>query len=94
MQDVTCSIISNEKLAKDIYKMVLSCDTSEITAPGQFINIKIPGRYLRRPISICDYEPGKLTIIYKVVGDGTADLSEMKEGDRLEVLLPALPGQF
>ena len=88
MQDLKAKILSNERLAKDIYRMVLSCDTSEITAPGQFINIKLPGRYLRRPISICDWQPGQLTIIYKVVGDGTADMSEMKECDRLEVLLP------
>ena len=64
-------IISNEQIAPSVFKAVLAGDTSPITASGQFVNIKIPEFYLRRPISICDWDEKSLTIIYKVVGDGT-----------------------
>ncbi|MCE2603905.1 hypothetical protein LH384_32990, partial [Pseudomonas aeruginosa] len=74
-------IQSNRKLARDIYEMKLQGDTSQITAPGQFVNIKLEGLYLRRPISICDWEPDLLTIIYKVVGMGTEKMAEMKPGE-------------
>ena len=80
-------ILSNEKIADGVYKMILEGDTSLITAPGQFINIKVPGFYLRRPISICDYDASGLTIIYKVVGNGTKDLSSMKAGESLMCLM-------
>ena len=60
-------IKSNKKLTENIFEMVLIGDTSSITAPGQFINIKLDGFYLRRPISICDYDDSSITIIYKVV---------------------------
>ena len=60
--------------------MVLAGDTSDITRPGQFVNIKLDGLYLRRPISICDAEEGKLTLIYKVVGKGTEQMRDMTEG--------------
>ena len=79
-------IKSNTQLTDSIYEMVLIGDTSSITAPGQFINIKLDGFYLRRPISICDYNENTITIIYKVVGEGTAVMSEMKAGDTLDVL--------
>lgn len=79
-------IISNENIAKDIYKMVLDGDTSAFSAPGQFLNIKLDGFYLRRPISVCDYDENSITIIYKVVGGGTEFMSTMKEGDCLDVL--------
>ncbi len=79
-------ICENTKIAKDVYKMTLSGDTSKITATGQFVNIKIEGKYLRRPISVCDFEDGSLTIIYKVVGEGTEILSRMKKGEELDIL--------
>lgn len=79
-------IICNKPLTKDIYEMKLSGDTSHITAPGQFINIKLDGFYLRRPISICDYDSETITIIYKVVGQGTEDMSMLDEGNYLDVL--------
>ena len=79
-------IKSNIQLTDSIYEMVLIGDTSSITAPGQFINIKLDGFYLRRPISICDYNENTITIIYKVVGEGTAVMSNMKSGDTLDVL--------
>ena len=79
-------IKSNTQLTDSIYEMVLIGDTSSITAPGQFINIKLDGFYLRRPISICDYNENTITIIYKVVGEGTAVMSNMKSGDTLDIL--------
>lgn len=77
---------SNEAEAKNVYKMVLSGDTSGISRPGQFINISVPGKYLRRPISVCDWDEGTVTVIYKVVGEGTKIMSEMKKGTELDVL--------
>ena len=77
---------SNEKIAKRVYKMVLSGDTSAITRPGQFINIKVPDKYLRRPISVCDFDAETVTVIYKVVGEGTKIMSETEKGTSLDVL--------
>lgn len=79
-------IKSNVKLTESIYEMVLEGDTSSITASGQFINIKLDGFYLRRPISICDYSDNTITIIYKVVGEGTEVMSKMNAGEMLDVL--------
>lgn len=79
-------ILSNEKIAKDVYKMVLEGDTQYITAPGQFVNIKISDKYLRRPISVCDCDDSTITIIYKVVGNGTEEMSQMQAGESLDVL--------
>lgn len=79
-------ILSNEPLTKDVYKMVLEGDTEYITAPGQFINIALDGKYLRRPISVCDYDGDCITIIYKVVGEGTEQMSALKIGTVLDVL--------
>lgn len=79
-------ILSNEPLTKDVYKMVLEGETEYITAPGQFINIALDGKYLRRPISVCDYDEDCITIIYKVVGEGTEQMSALKIGTVLDVL--------
>ena len=79
-------IISNNKLTESIFEMVLEGDTTSISAPGQFINIKLDGFYLRRPISICDYDDRTITIIYKVVGEGTEVMSKMNSGEKLDVL--------
>ena len=79
-------IISNKQLTESIFEMVLKGDTTSITAPGQFINIKIDGFYLRRPISICDFDDNTITIIYKVVGSGTEVMSKMHSGEKLDVL--------
>ncbi len=79
-------ILSNEKIAKDVYKMKLEGDTSHITAPGQFINIKLDGKFLRRPISVCDCEENAITIIYKVVGEGTQQMAELEVGQMLNIL--------
>ena len=87
MKQVLLKVLTNEKIAKDVYKMVLSGDASAISASGQFINIQIAGKFLRRPISVCDYDSKSVTIIYKVVGEGTKILSENKAGDTLDVLV-------
>ena len=79
-------ILTNENIADKVYKMTLSGDISDISATGQFVNIKLDGMFLRRPISVCDYENGVLTLIYKVVGKGTEFMSGLKEGYELDIL--------
>lgn len=79
-------ILSNQALTDCVYQMILSGDTSAITAPGQFVNIKLDGLFLRRPISVCDWTEDTLTILYKVVGQGTARMSQMKPGEPLDIL--------
>ncbi len=79
-------IILNAPLTKDIYKMVLKGDTQYITAPGQFINLKLEGKFLRRPISVCDFDNETITIIYKVVGEGTEQMSQMQIGESIDCL--------
>ena len=79
-------ITENKKLAEGIYRMVLSGDSSACTAPGQFINIKLEGYYLRRPISVCDWDEGSITIIYKVLGRGTEMMTALPLGTELDVL--------
>ena len=86
MKQSIFTILTNEALTASVYKMVLSGDTSAITAPGQFVNIRLDGHYLRRPISVCDYDDKTLTIIYKVVGKGTGDMSAMTPGKQLDIL--------
>ena len=85
MKQSLFTIKENRLIAKDVYLMRLEGDTSDITCPGQFVNIKLDGFYLRRPISVNDAENGILTIIYKVVGKGTEYMSTLKEGT-LDVL--------
>ncbi len=79
-------IEQNDRIAADVYKMVLGGDTSAVTAPGQFVNIRLGGLFLSRPISVCDYGEGTLTLIYKVVGTGTAQMSRMRPGEDLDLL--------
>ena len=79
-------IVKNVALTADVYKMELAGDTSAITAPGQFVNIKLEGKFLRRPISVNDSVEGLLTIIYKVVGEGTAQMAKMQPGEKLDIL--------
>ena len=77
---------SNERIAKNTYEWVLEGDTSDITASGQFVNIKLDGFYLRRPISVCDVQGDLLTLIFKVVGDGTEKMASAKPGDKFDVM--------
>ena len=86
MKQSIFKITSNEKIARDIFKMTLAGDTSAITAPGQFVNIKLDGFFLRRPISVCDCVGENLTLIYKTVGHGTEQMSRMAAGDELDLL--------
>jgi len=86
MQDTLFTIIENSKIAKDIYKMLLHGDTSAIKNAGEFVNIKLDGFYLRRPISVCDVDGDMLTLIYKVVGRGTETMSELPTGTQLSIL--------
>ena len=79
------TILENTPLTASVYRMGLRGDTSAITAPGQFVNIALDGIFLRRPISVCDYDVSTLTLIYKVVGSGTAQLASMN-GGRLDIL--------
>ncbi len=87
MKNVIYTVKSNVRIADGIYKTVFLGDTSDIAAPGQFINIKLDGFYLRRPISVCDYDDSSVTIIYKVVGAGTEAMAKMGEGDKLDTLI-------
>ena len=86
MKQSIFTILSNEALTDCVYKMVLSGDTTAITAAGQFVNIKLDGLFLRRPISVCDYDDQTLTIVYKVVGKGTEVMSKMTPGQELDIL--------
>ena len=79
-------IRSNEPLTASVWRMVLEGDTQWITRPGQFVNIELAGRYLRRPISISDYDKESITLIYKVVGAGTEQMSRMQAGQQLDLL--------
>ena len=86
MKQSIFTIVSNVPLTDNVYKMVLSGDTSAVTNCGQFVNIALEGKYLRRPISVCDYDDTTLTIIYKVVGKGTEQMSAMMPGKELDIL--------
>ncbi|MCQ2471369.1 MAG: dihydroorotate dehydrogenase electron transfer subunit [Clostridia bacterium] len=79
-------IAENTPLNANVYKMTLAGDVSEITSPGQFVNIELNGFYLRRPISVCDYDENSLTLIYKVVGGGTEYMSKLDAGECLDIL--------
>ena len=80
------TILSNEPLTPAVYRMVLEGDTQYITRSGQFINIELTGKYLRRPISVADYDDKTVTIIYKVVGSGTEQMRGMAQGEKLDIL--------
>lgn len=80
------TIVSNRRIADAVWKMVVEGDTSYLTAPGQFVNVELEGKFLRRPISVCDYDGRTITLIYKVVGGGTEQMSRMPAGGRLDML--------
>ena len=86
MKEIKFIIIENKPLTDSVYRLRLGGDTSAITAPGQFVNIKLDGKFLRRPISVCDRSGSMLTLIYKTVGTGTEQLSTMKKGEQLDIL--------
>ena len=74
------------RLTDTVYRLTLTGDTSAITRPGQFVQIQLPGFYLRRPISVCDWDADTLTLIYKVVGEGTKAMTALKPGTELDLL--------
>ena len=86
MKQSIFEIRSNTRLTDSVYKMVLVGDTGDITNCGQFVNIQLDGMFLRRPISVCDYDSETLTIVYKVVGKGTEAMSAMAPGKKLDIL--------
>ena len=85
MEQKILTVKENTQIAKDVYRLILTGDIED-HLPGQFVNIKIPGKYLRRPVSVCDYAGGVLTLCYKVVGEGTKILSTIKTDEKLDVL--------
>ena len=86
MKQSVFTIIDNTPLTANVYRMRLKGDTGDVTVPGQFVNVKPDGMYLRRPISVCDREDGRLTLIYKTVGEGTERMSRMAPGQSLDLL--------
>ena len=86
MNDTIFTLLTQRALTKSVYELKLQGDTSGITRPGQFVNLRIDGLYLRRPLSVCDLQDGVLTLIYKLVGKGTEALSRMRPGDRISLL--------
>ena len=86
MREGIFTVSENQQIAESIFRMELYGDTSGVTSPGQFVNIQLQGHYLRRPVSVCDWSDGKLTLIYKIVGSGTLDMSRLKAGARLSLL--------
>lgn len=87
MKQEIFTIVQNKLIAKDIMYMVLSGNTDGITCSGQFVNILLDGHFLRRPISVCDYDKDSLTLIYKIVGSGTLTMSKLLPGTKLDILV-------
>jgi len=87
MKQTILTVAENRQLAENTFRMRLCGDVSAMAAPGQFIDLRLPGLYLRRPISVSDWDDGSLTILYKVVGRGTAQLRGMDPGDTADVLV-------
>ena len=87
MKDVNLKVISNVEIAKNTYECVLEGDVSDITAAGQFVNIKLDGFFLRRPISVCEVCGNRLTLIYKAVGQGTEKMAETAPGAIWQTLI-------
>ncbi|MBR2886448.1 MAG: dihydroorotate dehydrogenase electron transfer subunit [Clostridia bacterium] len=86
MKQSIFEIVSNKLIADNTYEMVLRGDCTDITKPGQFVNIKLDSFFLRRPISVCDCEKDILTLIYKVVGHGTEKMAAMQAKEKLDIL--------
>lgn len=80
------TIAENTQIAKNTWRMKLPGDTSKLLRPGQFVQFKVPGFYLRRPLSVCDWDAQSLTLIYKTVGRGTEAMAEMREGETADLL--------
>ena len=99
MKHVTYTVESSRQLTGDVFEVVLTGDTSAITVPGQFVNLDLPGFFLRRPISVCDWEEGRLTLLVKVAGRGTELLVHLAPGwipsaASATALTPRWPGRI
>lgn len=81
------TVTGNQALTQDVFEMRLCGDISAVSRPGQFVNIALDGLFLRRPISVCDWSAEALTLIYKVVGKGTLQMSQMQPGEKLDGLV-------
>ena len=79
-------VIHNDQVVPGVFRMELEGDTSSITAPGQFVNVRLEGKFLRRPVSVCDKGDNRLTLIYKVVGGGTSQMAGILPGETLDIL--------
>ncbi len=86
MNEVIYTVVENKAIAPGVYRLLLEGDTSAITAPGQFLELKLPGFFLRRPLSVCDWDKNSVTILYKVVGAGTDWLSQCIPGNEISAL--------
>jgi len=87
MENVILEVTSNVKVGKDVYLMRLEGDLSSIKNPGEFVEIKLDNYYLRRPISVCDFSSNHLDLLYKVLGQGTKDMSSYEKGKKLDVIV-------
>ena len=87
MQQRVFTIAENAPVARGTYRLRLAGDTAAITAPGQFVDIRLAGYFLRRPVSVCSWSDGALTLYYKVAGAGTAQLSTLVPGTELDLLV-------
>ena len=79
-------VIANDRIAKDVMRLILSGDTAGC-APGRFVHLQVPGFYLRRPLSLCDWDDSSYTLIYKIVGDGTAAMAGWKPGLAVDAMV-------
>ncbi len=86
MKQTEMTVVGNRPLTETVWEMVLEGDTSPLSSPGQFVNIRLDGLYLRRPISVCDREGDRLTLVYKTVGKGTKKMTTLGIGERLDLL--------
>ncbi|MEA5038712.1 MAG: dihydroorotate dehydrogenase electron transfer subunit [Clostridiaceae bacterium] len=86
MEERVFTVISHAPVARDVYRLTLSGDTGAILAPGQFVDVALPGKYLRRPFSVSDWNDKQVVLLYKVVGSGTEQLSHMQSGETLNLL--------
>ena len=86
MKQTVFEIVTNRPLTESVYEMTLKGDTTAITHPGQFVELSLEGYFLRRPISVCNYDEGTLTLIYKVVGKGTAQMATLAAGTKIDTL--------
>ena len=87
MNQVNYTIDGQRQLTDEVYEICLAGDTSDITTPGQFVNLRLEGFYLRRPLAVCDKVEGHLVLIYKIIGRGTDALMRMRDGEKLDLLV-------